>query len=364
MSVFMGEVLKMSIFGESHGPAVGMTISGLPAGLPLDEEKIAAAMARRAPGKTPFSTARRETDQVEFLSGIYQGKTCGTPLAALIRNHDRKSGDYQTTLLRPGHADYSGKMRYGGFNDPRGGGHFSGRLTAPLVLAGALAESWLSRQNIVVAAHIAAIDQVEDRLFDPCRIEAKELEKLRRQAWPLLAKERERPMQEAILAAQADGDSVGGIIECAAVNLPPGWGNPLFFGVESVIASLLYSIGAVKGVEFGSGFQLARRRGSEVNDAFIIEEGQVKTATNHNGGLNGGLTNGMPLVVRAAIKPTPSIAKKQQTVDAKTGQPAELSIVGRHDPCIVPRAVAAVEAALQLALCDIGLSMKSRVLSE
>jgi chorismate synthase len=359
MSMFKGKNLQMIIFGESHGAAVGVTITGLPSGLPLDQGQIAAAMHRRAPGGDDFSTARKEDDNVQILSGVYAGKTSGTPLCAIIANTDTKSDDYGSAdILRPGHADYTGKVRYQDCNDHRGGGHFSGRLTAPLVFAGALAQTWLQQQGIVVGAHIASIADISDRMFDPCHITAAILQELQQKPFAVLDEQKGRAMQNAILQAKADGDSVGGIIECAACNLPAGWGDPMFAGMESVISSLLFAVPAVKGVEFGSGFAISSLKGSEANDPFALENDKVITTSNHNGGINGGITNGMPLVMRAAIKPTPSISKEQQSIDLKKRCPLALKIKGRHDPCIVPRAVVVVESALQIALMDLGLNRR------
>ncbi|MGI5891719.1 MAG: chorismate synthase [Bacillota bacterium] len=356
MSVFWGNHLKIALFGESHGPAVGVTISGLPCGLAVKEEEIALAMARRAPGQDQLSTPRKEKDAVKILSGLYQGKTTGTPLCAMIENTDTKSHDYDTgSLLRPGHADYTGAIRYDGCNDPAGGGHFSGRLTAPLVFAGVLADKWLQQRNIVVAAHIASIAEINDDLFDPCLIEAAALTELKKKPFAVLNDERGNEMRAAILASKAQKDSLGGIIECAACNLPVGWGDPMFYGVESVIASMIFAIPAIKGVEFGAGFAIGKMPGSLANDPFAIKDGHIITTSNHNGGINGGITNGMPLLLRVAVKPTPSIGKKQKTVDLNKKCETEISIVGRHDPCIVPRVIAVIEAAVQLALLDIGL---------
>ncbi len=356
MSAFWGNNLRITVFGESHGPAIGVTIDGLPSGIELEEDKIARAMARRAPGHSATATQRKEADQVEILSGLYQGKTTGTPLTGIIRNTNCRSQDYGSgKLLRPGHADYTGFVRYQGYNDPAGGGHFSGRLTAPLVFAGAIAESWLAQKGIVVAAHALSIGPLEDAAFDLCHIDAATLNELKKKEFPTLDHQVAAFMQAAILEAKEAQDSIGGVIECAAVGLPAGWGNPIFHGAESVIAQLLFGIPGIKGVEFGTGFGFANLRGSEANDPYHLEQGRIVTSSNHNGGLSGGITNGMPCVLRAAVRPTPSISQPQKTVDLQTMTEEEIVIRGRHDPCIVPRAVPVIEAAVMLAFMDLGL---------
>ena len=351
MSDMFGEKLKIALFGESHGAGIGAVVSGLPAGFEIDFDAISREMARRAPGQNDFSTPRRETDEAEVLSGVFNGRTTGTALAFLIRNRNTRSGDYQPELPRPGHADYTAQVKYGGYQDYRGGGHFSGRLTAPLVWAGALAKQLLAQKGVSLAAHIARIGAVEDTRFT--KPDAAALEALLQMPFPVLDPSVEQPMRDEVASAKAALDSVGGVIECAAVGLPAGLGDPFFDSVESRLSHLLFSIPAIKGVEFGDGFGLAAMRGSEANDPFRMEGGRVVTATNRNGGINGGITNGMPLVFRVACKPTPSIAQSQQTVNLKTGEDAELSVVGRHDPCIVPRAVPVVEACTALCLLDL-----------
>ncbi|MBO5665884.1 MAG: chorismate synthase [Firmicutes bacterium] len=323
-----GEQLKLSIFGESHGNGIGMVIDGLPPGLAVDETFIAAEMARRAPGNSSLSTPRKEADQVELLSGVFNGFTTGAPICGMIRNTNTRSKDYTPELPRPGHADLTAHLKYNGFADYRGGGHFSGRLTAPLVFAGALCKSLLANNSISVEAAITAIGGVTGHGLT-------------------------ESMEDVILKAKEEGDSVGGIIECVASNLPAGLGSPFFGSVESRLASMLYSIPAVKGVEFGDGFALANMRGSEANDAIIRSGPNYRTQTNHNGGINGGITNGMDVVFRVAIKPTPSISKPQETVNLLTGESATLQVHGRHDPCIVPRAVCVVEAAAAIVFADL-----------
>ena len=351
MSSTYGENLKLSIFGQSHGAAIGMTLDGIPAGLPVDLEALQQFLNRRAPGQNDYSTPRREEDRPEFLSGLLDGHTCGAPLAAIIRNTNTRSGDYSNLkdCPRPGHADYTAQVKYGGCQDAAGGGHFSGRLTAPLCIAGGLCKQWLETRGIRVGAHIAAIAGVEDDAFDPMR---PQLEAVNAD-FPVLNPQAGAKMREAVAAARMDLDSVGGIIECAVTGLPVGLGEPMFGGVEGRIAQIVYGIPAVKGVEFGIGFEAANLRGSENNDPFRMENGKVVTATNHCGGILGGITNGMPLLFRAAIKPTPSISQVQQSVSLSLGENRELVVKGRHDPCIVPRAVPVVEAAAAIALFDL-----------
>lgn len=350
-----GEHFRLSIFGESHGPAIGMVIDGIPAGTPIDEEAIARDMARRAPGNDPTATSRKEPDRVRIVSGLFKGRATGTPLCGLIENTNTRSGDYAQlqTKMRPGHADYAGHVKYRGFADPRGGGHFSGRITAPLVFAGSIARQLLAAKGVEIGAHIAAIAGVCDTPLDPVLVDAQTLRALRERRFALLNPGQEAPMREAVEAARRDGDSVGGIIECAATGVPAGIGSPFFGSVESVTAQLLLSIPAVKAVEFGDGMALAAQRGSQANDPLTFDGGRVVTLSNHNGGITGGITNGMPIVLRTAIKPTPSIARTQQTVDLLTGENTTLAITGRHDPCIVPRAVIVVESALAIALCEL-----------
>ena len=349
MSDMFGEKLKIALFGESHGEGIGCVISGLPTGFSIDFEAIDRDMARRAPGNSPLSTTRKEPDQAEILSGVFEGKTTGSALAVLIRNTNTRSQDYQPHLPRPGHADYAAQVKYGGFQDYRGGGHFSARVTAPLVWAGSLARQLLAQKGVSLAAHIARIGAVEDTRFT--QPDAAVLEELLRKPFPVLDDAVADKMAAEVLAAKAEADSVGGIIECA-VGLPAGLGEPFFDSMESQIAHLLFSIPAIKGVEFGDGFGMAQLRGSVANDPFRMENGRVVTATNRNGGINGGITNGMPLIVRVACKPTPSIGKPQQTVDLLTGEDTTMTVHGRHDPCVVPRAVPIVEASVALCLLD------------
>lgn len=350
MSSTFGDHLKLTIFGQSHGAAIGMTLDGIPAGLPVDADALQSFLNRRAPGQNDWSTPRKEEDKPEFLSGIVNGYTCGAPVAAVIYNKNTRSGDYDNlkNCPRPGHADYTAQIKYGGFQDAAGGGHFSGRLTAPLCIAGGLCKQWLEAIGIRIGAHIQSIHNVRDDSFDPM---TPELDKVG-QIFPTLTSQATEQMREAIAQARAAGDSVGGSIECAIIGLPAGIGEPMFGGVESRIAQIIYGIPAVKGLDFGN----IQPVGSENNDPFTMENGCVRTVTNHCGGILGGITNGMPVIFRVAIKPTPSIAKSQQTVDLKTGEVTTLEIKGRHDPCIVPRAVPVVEAAAAIAIYDLILS--------
>ncbi|GHV31125.1 chorismate synthase [Synergistales bacterium] len=342
-----GNKLKLSIFGESHGAGVGIVVDGLPAGEPIDAELTAAEMLRRAPGRNDVSTPRREADEVEILSGLLEGKTTGSPICGVIRNGDARSGDYGSAL-RPGHADWTALLKYGGHADMRGGGHFSGRLTAPLVFAGSMAKQVLSRRGVEVYARIASVGGVEDA-ENVNGIEA--YRAISRRDFPSPPRS-EPAMREAILAAGRDGDSIGGVIEAVAFGLPGGLGEPSLGSMESEIASLLFSVPAVKGVEFGGGFRLSAMRGSEANDPLYIDGGVIKSRTNRNGGVLGGITNGMPLAVRVAIKPTPSIAREQESVDAATMREITAAAKGRHDPCIAPRAVPVIEACLALCALD------------
>lgn len=354
MSSTWGQWLKLSIFGQSHGEAIGVTLDGFPAGMEIDMERLLREMARRAPGQSVLTTARKEADAPEFLSGVLNGKTTGQPICILIRNNNQRSRDYGdgVDLVRPGHADYTGHVRYFGHEDWRGGGSFSGRLTAPIVAAGALCSQWLEAQGVNIACHIQQLGDVKDASFmqaDP----AADYAYLKQMHLPVLTEGLDAQMEAAAMAAREEGDSIGGIIECMVTGLPAGLGAPFFDSVESEISHLLFSIPAVKAVEFGEGFGFASLRGSEANDAFRMKDGKIVTETNHSGGINGGITNGMPVIFRCAVRPTPSIAKKQQTVSLQTGENAEIEIHGRHDPCILPRAVPVVEAMAAIAILDL-----------
>ena len=344
MSCSFGEKIKITIFGQSHSDAIGVVIDGLPAGITLDFEKIDAFMSRRAPGKNAYSTTRKEADRPEILSGAVDGITCGAPLCAVIRNTNQHSKDYSKlkTLPRPSHSDYPAFVRHNAFNDIRGGGNFSGRMTAPMCFAGAVAMQLLEEKGIRIAG-------VSDSRFNPVE---PELETLSGKAFPLIDDGVKDEMLGRIEAARLDGDSVGGVIECAVTGLPVGIGEPMFGGVENVLSHAMFAIPAIKGIEFGNGFDCADLRGSENNDEYLVKDGKIATKTNNHGGLLGGLTSGMPLVFRVAVKPTPSISRPQTTVNLETLEEEELIIEGRHDPCIVPRAVPCIEAATAIAILD------------
>ena len=341
-----GEHLRLTIFGQSHASAIGMTLEGLPAGEAIDMEALQAFLERRAPGRNDWSTPRREADAPEFLSGLVGNVTCGAPLTAIIRNTNTRSGDYANLAVvpRPGHADYTAQVKYSGHQDYAGGGAFSGRLTAPLCIAGGICIQLLKRRGIEIISRIASVGTAEDTAPLTCSTAEK--------PFPTVSDEAGTAMRAVIADAKAEGDSVGGVIECAVLGLPAGLGGPLFDGMEGRIASIVFGIPAVKGIEFGAGFASARLRGSENNDPFTVENGTVKTVSNRCGGILGGITDGMPLTFRAAFKPTPSIARAQQSVNLKTLTPETLRVTGRHDPCIVPRAVPCVEAAAAVAVYD------------
>lgn len=354
MSYSYGKKLRVTLYGQSHAPAIGLVLEGLPAGQRIDMERVQAFMARRAPGG-PLATSRKEPDQPEILSGLVEGVTCGAPLSAVIRNTNTRSGDYSDLREkpRPGHADYTARVKFGEAFDLRGGGQFSARLTAPLCLGGAIALQLLEQRGIQIGAHLLAVHGVRDVPFDPVD-PASQLHLAAGKPFPTLDDAAGAAMAAEIEAARAAGDSVGGIVECAVTGLPAGLGDALFGGLECRLAPMLWAIPAVKGLEFGAGFGAADLFGSENNDPFCYDKnGGVKTASNNHGGLLGGITSGMPLVFRMAFKPTPSIAKAQQTVNLATGQNDSLSVGGRHDPCVALRAVPCVEAAAALALLDV-----------
>ena len=354
MSSEFGKLIKVSVFGQSHGRAIGVVVDGLPAGEAVDLTELQAFLDRRKPGKSPLSTARKESDAPTFLSGLENGKTCGAPLCAVIENGDQHSGDYAglTDTPRPGHADYTANLKWGGHADLRGGGHFSGRLTAPLCIAGGIAKQILSRRGVFVGAHLKEVAGIPDAPFPP-RPTADLFAQIAAKPFPVLDDGAGEAMRSAILAAREALDSVGGVVECAAVGLPAGLGDPMFDGIENRLAAALFGIPAVKGLEFGDGFAAARARGSENNDPFVLRDGAVATESNHAGGILGGITTGSPLVLRAAFKPTPSIARPQRTVRLSAMEETELEIRGRHDPCIAHRAVPVVEAVTAAVLLDL-----------
>lgn len=355
MSGIWGNNIKISIFGESHGRGIGVIIDGLKGGVTLDLEEVKREMKRRAPGNSKLATSRKEQDEFDILSGYFNGKTTGTPLCGIIYNTNQKSKDYEKTkdIIRPGHGDYTGHVKYFGANDYRGGGHFSGRITAPIVFAGAIAKQVLERRNIFIGSHIKSIGPIEEKSFDPINIERDILKKLTYKKFPLVDDKKRSFMQEIILKAKNELDSVGGIIETAIINVPVGIGSPFFDSIESKLSHILFSIPAVKGIEFGEGFHMANLKGSQANDEYFMKEDQIKTYTNHNGGILGGISNGNPIIFKTAFKPTPSIGKSQRTVNLKKRENTNIQIQGRHDPCIVPRAVPVVEAAAAIGLLDL-----------
>ncbi|MBQ6368602.1 MAG: chorismate synthase [Parasporobacterium sp.] len=354
MSSTYGEMIRLTIFGQSHSPAIGMTLEGIPAGSSIDMEKLERFLARRAPGRNAWSTPRAEADRPEFVAGLLGNVTCGVPLTAIIRNTDTRSGDYEELKKkpRPGHADLTAQYKYHGFQDHAGGGHFSGRMTAPLCIAGGICRQLLEKEGVKIMARIAVIGDVEDESAFLTSVEENE--------FPVVSPEKGILMQQRIEQAREEGDSIGGIIECVVTGLPVGLGDPMFHGMENRIAQAVFAIPAVKGLEFGAGFAAARMRGSEHNDPFRIRDGKIVTETNHAGGILGGITDGMPICFRAAVKPTPSIAKSQQSVDLEAMKETSLEIRGRHDPCIVPRAVPCMEAAAALAVYDAFLAYKAQ----
>lgn len=359
MSGVWGNRIKYSIFGESHGAMIGIVISGLPAGISLDMKMIEKEMERRAPGRNAYSTPRRENDMPKIVSGCVNSVTTGAPLTAIIENSNQHSEDYKDTanIPRPGHADYTAWIKYGGHADMRGGGHFSGRLTALLVFAGAIAQQILKKNGVKICSHIFAIGGCHSEyLISAVHPEQDDLDKIRDKEFPVAVDRDGEKMLEVILKAKEKGDSVGGIIETIATGIPAGIGDPFFDSLESVIASLVFSIPAVKGVEFGDGFSLAKLPGSVSNDTFSVHTntGEINCLTNHNGGILGGISNGMPLVFRTVIKATPSIAMRQSSVDLLSNENVELKITGRHDPCIVPRAVPVLDAITAMAVLDAG----------
>jgi chorismate synthase len=353
MSSFWNHNITLSVFGESHGAGIGVVIDNLPPGEYVDTEELKFFMSRRAPGRGATSTPRKEADLPSILSGIKDGYTTGTPLAVVISNTDTHSADYKglDRLARPGHADYTGALHYKGFNDVRGGGHFSGRLTAPLTFAGAVCGQILERRGIYTGAHIQQIHGIKDKIFDPVNVTREDIVTVRRKKFPVINAKKGELMTADVLKAAEAGDSLGGIIECAVINVPAGIGEPIFEGLENSISQLVFGIPAVKGIEFGAGFGVTNLLGSQNNDEFYIDErGYVVTRTNNHGGILGGISSGMPIIFRVAVKPTPSISREQKTIDMKNLSEETIEIKGRHDPCIVPRAVPVIEAAANIAV--------------
>lgn len=358
MGATFGNRFRLTIFGESHGEAIGGVIDGLLPGHEIDFEDIAFQMKRRAPGMTSLSTLRKEKDEVKILSGALDGKTTGSPLGFMILNEDKKSKDYESIRFtpRPGHADYSGWVKYKGFNDYRGGGHFSGRITAPIVFAGAIAQQILKKSNIEVLTHITKIGNVESQKFKGSLNDIERLKEIKRTRLPALEVEKSILMKDEINDAKNAGDSVGGVVECIISGIEAGIGEPFFDSLESHISRIMFSIPAIKGIEFGEGFNLAGMRGHDSNDELIVTSQKISHSTNNNGGILGGITNGMPIIFRVAIKPTPSISKTQSTVDLKKMREVSINIEGRHDPCIVPRILPVIESAAAIAILDMVMS--------
>ena len=358
-SCYSGNI-KISIFGQSHSGGVGCVIDGLPAGETIDVQALQAFLNRRAPGNNALSTSRKEADAPEFLSGLVNDTTCGAPLCAVIRNTNTRSQDYNNIrdIPRPGHADYTAQVKYAGFQDVSGGGHFSGRLTSALCIAGGICRQLLEKRGVFIGAHIKRIAGIQDPSFDPVNIEIDALLAPGKKPFPVIDDAAGEKMQAAILSAKEKLDSVGGVIECAAVGVPAGVGDPMFDGMENRIARIVFAIPAVKGVEFGAGFESANMFGSENNDPFYMDGETVRTRTNNAGGILGGITSGMPVIFRAAVKPTPSIAQAQQSVSLSKREDTTLEIRGRHDPCIVHRALPCMEAALAIAITDAMIESK------
>ena len=355
MSSTYGEKIKISVFGESHGNGIGVVIDGLPAGVKIDMDKVLVQMARRAPGNDKTATTRKESDIPKILSGMLNGVLTGAPLCAVIENTNTKSGDYGNIMScpRPGHSDYTAFVKYNASNDVRGGGHFSGRITAPIVFAGAVCRQILENKGIKIATHINSIGDVNDIRFDPVSIDDELINRLNNSPFSLIDQSIEQDMRSQVEAARINLDSIGGTVECAVTGIKAGIGEPMFNGVEGVIAKAVFGVPAIKGIEFGRGFELAKMRGSQANDPFEYKDGKVVTKTNNCGGILGGITDGMPILFTAAVKPTPSIAQKQQTVDLQKKENAQLEIKGRHDPCIVPRAVPVIEAVTAIAIINL-----------
>lgn len=379
MSSIWGKCIKISVFGESHGTAIGVVIDGLPPGIQLDKEEIQKEMDRRKPGLDTYSTPRKEGDMVDIVSGFFNGHTTGTPLCGIIRNIDKRSKDYDELkdIMRPGHADFAGRLRYNGYNDYRGGGHFSGRLTAPIVFAGAIATQYLRQQGITIGTHLLQVGRIEDTRVDLVNIQKEQLTNFRNMRFPVIDPKAAENMKMEIDNARMDQNSVGGMLETAIINLPAGLGSPMFESVESRLSAFVFSIPGVKGIDFGTGFGFASMCGSEGNDGFkaLPLEGappnpmpnSTKTKdlescpllhTNHSGGINGGITNGMPVVFRTVFRPTPSIGRPQQALDMKTMKAKKYCIHGRHDPCIALRAVPVLDAAAALVVLDLVMEAK------
>ena len=355
MSSMYGNNIKISVFGQSHSQAIGVSVDGLPVGYKIDMDRLNKFMARRAPGGSFYSTPRKEGDKPEFISGVVDDTTCGAPLCAIIRNNNTRSSDYNNIkdIPRPAHADYTAQIKYKGFQDVAGGGHFSGRLTAPICVVGGICKQILEDKGIKIAAHIERLGGIQDDRFNLASVNESDLEKVLEHDFPIINMDKFDEMKKRVEEVRADRDSIGGVIECAVTGIPVGLGEPMFDGMENKIAQFVFGIPAVKGIEFGNGFECANLKGSENNDEFYVDDtGNVKTYTNNHGGILGGITSGMPLIYRVAIKPTPSIAKEQRSISIKDNKDTNLVIKGRHDPCIVPRAVPVIEAATAIVILD------------
>ena len=355
MSFSFGNKIKITMFGQSHSEKMGVIIDGLPSGFKVDEEKLASFMARRAPGNDEFSTPRKEADKVIFTAGLLDGKTCGAPVCAIIENTNTRSKDYENLrdVPRPGHADFAAWAKFGDERDVSGGGQFSGRLTALFCVVGGILMQLYEEKGIYIGAHIASVGEIKDDAFDTVNVTMDDF--VGDKAFPVINENKGELMKEHIRKARADGDSVGGVVECAVVGIKSGLGDTLFGGIEGRISSAIFAIPAVKGIEFGRGFESTLLYGSENNDAFIVKDGQIVTKTNNHGGILGGISSGMPIIFRAAFKPTPSISKPQQSVSLSKKEETVLEIKGRHDPCIVKRATVCIEAAAAVAIADLVL---------
>ncbi|MGO5051242.1 chorismate synthase [Lachnospiraceae bacterium LCP25S3_G4] len=362
MSSTYGHNIKISVFGQSHSKGIGVSIDGLPYGRKIDMKALSAFMERRAPGRDEYTTKRREPDSITFLSGLVDRVTCGAPLAAMISNQDTRSLDYKelSHIPRPSHADYTAQMKYGGAQDVAGGGHFSGRLTAPLCIAGGICRQFLKEEGVEVLAHIQSIGDIMEPSFEQLSLTAKMRRQIEEGEFPTLLKESRESMKKRITDAGMALDSVGGIIECMITGLPVGVGEPMFDGIENRIAGAIFAIPAIKGIEFGNGFMAAKMSGSQNNDSFYMEGDNIRTRTNRHGGILGGISSGMPIIFRVACKPTPSIGIEQKSVALDRKKDTNLSIKGRHDPCIVPRAVPCVEAIASLVIYDLLLDFQKR----
>ena len=364
MSATWGRKFKVTIFGESHGSHIGIVLDGVPSGVKIDIDSIMEEMDRRAPGRSDISTARKESDYPEIISGVFKERATGAPLTMIIKNKDHRSNDYSQVknIMRPGHADYSSNQKYNGFNDYRGSGHFSGRITAPLVFAGAIAKQILEDEDIYISSHIISVKDIEDEKFSEKTLNKEIFKELKKESLPLLDKSKREIIHQKIIDVKKEGDSLGARIECSAIGLPAGIGDPFFESIESVISSIMFSIPGVKGIEFGSGFDISKMLGSEANDEFYYDrDKKVKTRTNHNGGINGGISNGMPIVFTLAIKAPSSIAKEQKSINLESESNETFKLKGRHDPIIAPRAIAVVEACTAISILDCLLVDRSEI---